>query len=125
MTSNQSNLGNSNAIDLSGALQRLRGDRRLLLDLIGFFLDDCPSVAAKIHSASHAQNSADLALAAHSLKGLAANFDAQEVMDAADAIEQHARQDELSDAIRLIPALDGALHRLTADLCNYRSAQAS
>ena len=126
MEMDQSTQGSAYAertIDLSGALRRLRGDRQLLLDLISFFLEDCPQAMEDVHHAVQLQNCDDLSLAAHSLKGLAANFDAHQVVETAGAIEQHARAGDLASAAQLIPALDAALKRLTADLCSYREAQ--
>lgn len=126
MEMNQSLPGSAPAprvLDLGSALRRLRGDRQLLLDLISFFLEDYPQVSDEIHRAAEQQNGEDLCLAAHSLKGLAANFDAHEVVEFAGAIEQHAKAGDLASAAQLVPALDVALNRLTADLCNYREAQ--
>lgn len=112
-------------IDLSGALRRLRGDNDLLLELINFFLEDYPQVAADLHRAARENRGDDLALAAHSMKGLAANFDAQQVVETAGAIEQHAKGGNLASAAELIPSLDAAIERLSADLCVYREAGSS
>jgi HPt (histidine-containing phosphotransfer) domain-containing protein len=116
---------NAEPIDLSGALRRLRGDNELLLELISFFLEDYPQVAADVHRAARENRGDELALAAHSMKGLAANFDAQQVVDTAGAIEQHAKGGNLTSAAELIPTLDASIERLSADLCDYRDAQSS
>lgn len=126
MDMNQSSPGSADvegAIDLSGALRRLRGDRQLLLDLITFFLEDYPQVMEDIHRAAQQRNGDALSLAAHSLKGLASNFDAHEVIEMAGAMEQHAKGGDLASAAQLVPALEVALNRLVADLGNYREAQ--
>lgn len=121
----QCSLKTEQGIDLSAALQRLRGDHRLLLTLIDYYLDDYPPVVAEVHRAAERENAEELAMAAHSLKGLAANFDAQEVIETIAAIEKKAKAGELGSAKQLLPRLDTALSRLTADLRGYRDAHAS
>jgi HPt (histidine-containing phosphotransfer) domain-containing protein len=116
------NTGHS--IDLSGALRRLRGDHQLLRDLISFFLEDYSQVADDIHRAAERKDPDDLALAAHSLKGLAANFDAHQLVEVAGTVEQHAKGGNLPAALQLIPSLDASLERLAADLRDFQQAHA-
>jgi two-component system, sensor histidine kinase and response regulator len=110
---------NSQTLDLSGALNRLRGDRKLLMELIGFFLEDYDRALADVHRAAEKGSSRELQLAAHNLKGLAANFDAQEVIDATTAIELHAKEDDVPCAINILPNLDDSMTRLVDELKQY------
>lgn len=110
----------SKTLDLSGALNRLRGDRKLLKELIGFFLEDYDRALADIHRAADKGNTRELQLAAHNLKGLAANFDAQDVIDATTAIELHAKEDDVPCAINLLSTLDDSVTRLVDELKQHQ-----
>ena len=63
-------------MDLENSLRRLDGDKSLLIDLIGFYLEDYPSLLVRMDEAAAANDAASLERAAHSMKGLVANFDA-------------------------------------------------
>lgn len=77
--------------DLNAALERLGGSRELLRDMIGFYLEDYRVLLVRIGDAAESGDPITLARSAHSLKGLAANFDAVQVIEAADATTQAAR----------------------------------
>lgn len=77
--------------DLNAALERLGGSRELLRDMIGFYLEDYPTLLERIEDAAESGDPITLARSAHSLKGLAANFDAVEVLETADATSQAVR----------------------------------
>ena len=106
--------------DLSGALRRLRGDRKLLGDMITFFLEDYEQALSAVRHAARDGNCEKLSLAAHNLKGLAANFDSVEVVDSASAIELHAKEGDLDCSRKLVPTLEKSTARLAADLSKYR-----
>src|SRR5262245_2409606 len=63
-------------IDLAAALARLGGDRELLRDLAGLFLEDCPGWVEAIRESICRENAAGLKRAAHSLAGSVGYFNA-------------------------------------------------
>lgn len=74
-------------MDLKLALQRMGGDRELLVMLLRVFLDDAPPLVQEIESSAAAGHWTQAQKAAHRLRGIAANLDATAVMSAASAIE--------------------------------------
>jgi len=58
-------------------------------------VEDAPKLIAAIHQGLASDSSEEVARAAHSLRGLAANFDAEKIMAVAASIEQMARKAEL------------------------------
>jgi HPt (histidine-containing phosphotransfer) domain-containing protein len=72
-------------------LARVGGDRELLAEISRLFVDDAPRHLEKIRQALTAQDGEALRRAAHGLKGAAANFDAEGVVDAARELEEVGR----------------------------------
>ncbi|WP_197526343.1 PAS domain-containing hybrid sensor histidine kinase/response regulator [Botrimarina colliarenosi] len=79
--------GKPEPIDLRKALDRLRGDEALLADIIGFYQRDHLDLCKQADAALEQGDWNALSRAAHSLKGLASNFDAQGVVDLAADLE--------------------------------------
>ena len=65
----------------SEVLARVGGDRELLAEISRLFIDDAPRHLARIREALDAHNGESLRRAAHGLKGAAANFDADGVVE--------------------------------------------
>jgi HPt (histidine-containing phosphotransfer) domain-containing protein len=78
-------------INLQAALERLDGDEELFAMLITVFRQDCRNLIQQLASATARGDLREIERAAHSIKGLAANFEATKARDAALAIEQSAR----------------------------------
>ncbi len=108
-------------LNLSGALARLRGDRELLRALIDIFLEDAQPLLDRVKSAYHASDAAALHYAAHSLRGLAANFDAQGVIEPALRLEKQAAGDAFdASADVALAQLERATAELVERLREYR-----
>jgi CheY-like chemotaxis protein len=75
-------------------LARVGGDRELLAAISRLFVDDAPRHLEKIREAIDARDGESLRRAAHGLKGAAANFDADSVVNAARALEEMGRTGE-------------------------------
>ncbi len=106
------------AINIESARARLGGDE-LVAELARLFLDDAPELLAKIEQAVHAGQLEELNRGAHSLKGLAANFDAEILIVAAIQLEDRSLQADLSKARRLLPELTRAVQEVSAALERY------
>ena len=100
-------------IDREGALARLGGDEGLLRDLIRFFLEDSPELLQCLRQNLDQENPAEVERAAHSLKGLAANFGAEQAVKAAFKLEQIGHSGKLADAPEALVKLEQELERLT------------
>jgi CheY-like chemotaxis protein len=72
-------------------LARVGGDRELLAEISRLFLDDAPKHLAEIERSIADGDSDGLRRAAHALKGAAANFEAESVVDASRMLEELGR----------------------------------
>jgi len=79
-------------------LARVGGDRQLLAEISRLFVDDAPRHLERIRSALDARDGDALRRAAHGLKGAAANFDADGVVDAARTLEEIGRTGDFGAA---------------------------
>jgi signal transduction histidine kinase/CheY-like chemotaxis protein len=79
-------------------LARVGGDRELLAEISRLFVDDAPRHLDRIRAALDARDGEALGRAAHGLKGAAANFDAQGVVNAARALEEIGRTAQFDEA---------------------------
>lgn len=102
--------------DKQGTLTRLGGDQELFLDMIDFFAEDGPALVAEIRSGLQSGDFEVAGRGAHSLKGLAANFGAQQAVEAARAIEQAAKTGDVTQALERSDELEREIGRLTTAL---------
>ncbi len=109
--------------DLSVAIGRLRGDRQLLCELIEFFEDDAPLLLATAHDRFVAKDFAALERSVHSLKGLAATFEAESAVASARAIEEAAREQQSEALPALLVTLTEKFEQLGSFLSRYRQNQ--
>ncbi len=107
-------------IDLDGAMRRLAGDMELFRDFIGYFEEDAPKLLAALHEALANSAAAEVRRAAHSLKGLAANFGASACATAAQAIEECGKSGDLPTASQILPRLEQEVAKLDRVLGPFR-----
>ncbi len=101
------------------SVARLGGDAVLFREIVELFLEDAPALLVQAHRSLASGDALTLERAAHSLKGLAANLDAVTVVSAAQSIEQHAQQKDLSLAGACLPELAKRLQSLQAALAKF------
>ena len=102
-------------VDLNAVLGRLNGDRELLAELAGLYLEDEPTLVAELEAADGGGDAEAIRRAAHAIKGCVANFAAAPDQAAALALENAGRGGELTST----PAL---LDTLRAELAAVRQA---
>ncbi|VUD47174.1 Signal transduction histidine-protein kinase BarA [Thalassocella blandensis] len=90
--------------DEHSALRRVRGKKDRLINLIRLFIKNTPEELAQLHAAYEQQDYDAVRKGAHSLKGVAGNMGALQLMDIALMCEQcctdkETRRDELVSAI--------------------------
>jgi HPt (histidine-containing phosphotransfer) domain-containing protein len=82
--------GAERPVDLAVALRWLGGDRRLLRELVGIFVDDGPKRLEALRTAVRTVDGQQVEQIAHSLKGSASILGAGRLRDAAQALEDAA-----------------------------------
>jgi HPt (histidine-containing phosphotransfer) domain-containing protein len=106
--------------DLEGSLQRMGGDLELFRDLTEYFFADAPPLAERMAQAIEQNDAAQLERAAHSLKGLAANFGAAQVVSCAAQLEEFGRQRSAAQGARALVELHRDLATLFEQLAPFR-----
>jgi two-component system, sensor histidine kinase and response regulator len=111
--------------DFETSIRRYDGDRDLYRDLIRFFLEDSPALLRQLHEALAAGDDKSAVLAAHTLKGLAANFHGLRAVDAADQAERAAARGGLSPSTEAVLRLEQEIAVLQQALRDFQAALAS
>jgi len=94
----------------------MQNDSRLQKKIARLFLENSPQMVDRIAHALDAGDATDLAAAAHAIKGSAMNFDAADVVSAAETIEQLARSGAIPEARPAFDSLVKALAQLRQSL---------
>lgn len=103
-------------IDVEGALERLEGDRALLAELAGLFMEEGPRLFREAENSLAGGDAPALQNAAHQLKGLFAQFCAAEAREAAWQLELEARRADLMAARQRLAALRQQLELVLPEL---------
>jgi CheY-like chemotaxis protein len=107
-------------------LNRIGGDRQLLVELIALFQKECPRLRQQLEQALARSDAPALSQAAHSLKGTVSNFAAGEAVLAAQQLETLARSGDLAGSRAVFQELDQSLKSLQAGLEKWlQEAQAA
>ncbi len=110
----------ANAVfDVDVALVRLGGNRELFAKLVHFYFDDAPQLLEQLRHAAVHGDVVRVERAAHTLKSLAANFEALSAARAALRVEEFSQARDLGSAIECIPELEQQLRRLDVALADY------
>jgi HPt (histidine-containing phosphotransfer) domain-containing protein len=91
-------------------------DHALFQELVGLLRADAPPLLAALHSAHRDGDTPRLQRAAHTLKGLAANFDAERAVAAAADVEKLAKTGQSAGLPAAIARLEESLDELVAAL---------
>lgn len=103
-------------VDLNAALARLDGDGMLLQELVALFLTDAPTLWEQLQQAVTQGDAAEAEHTAHSLKGLAANFNAKRCAYLAGELEVLAERSDFDSANEVLHALGAELQAVYASL---------
>ena len=79
-------------------LDRVDGDTEFLEETVAMLDEDCPALLEKIRTAVASGDAEELAHAAHTLKGMLANFCAEPAGSAARELEMMGRDGQLAGA---------------------------
>jgi CheY-like chemotaxis protein/HPt (histidine-containing phosphotransfer) domain-containing protein len=99
-------------LDEKAALPRFDNDRAFFLEMCGDFMKNLPARMEELGSSLEKQDAATFSRAAHNLKGVSANFNANPVHRIAEELERLGTQDELEAVGPLLEQLKAELARL-------------
>ncbi|MDZ7619470.1 MAG: ATP-binding protein [Patescibacteria group bacterium] len=105
------------------ALARVEGDPEILREQMEFFLRDYPAIIAEINRAAKNQDGRSLERAAHRIKGLAAGFDAVELVESARRLEESAGNLDFHDSLALCGNVAAMAAVLQQDIESYLQRQ--
>lgn len=103
------------------ALRRTGNDSGLLASMVDFFLEDAPGLLRQLRQNLEDGDALEATRAAHSLKGLCMNFEANEAVEAARRVEEHCRRTQLAEAVPLVDPLDQLVRRLMEQLALWKT----
>ncbi len=103
------------------AMERVDGDKLLLAELAGMFLDDYPRLMRELRDSTEARDYAVAERTAHTLKGRLAFFGLEKARDLALRLEMMGRQCEMTEAPPVISDLDAVVQ---SALPEFRSLSA-
>lgn len=86
------------------------------------FQEDAPILIAQLKAGVKSGNRENVQRAAHSLKGLVANFEATSARDAASNLELAAKNDQLADSGGLVAELEEQINRVMSALGEFLEA---
>lgn len=108
--------GSSPLFDKPSALERLGGDEQLFQELITYFCEDAETLIDNIRAASQKEDWPAVRVAAHSLKGLSANFSAFPATEASRQLEDAAAAGDGSRIRTLIQPVTTEIEKLRVAL---------
>jgi len=112
----------SRSFDEQAALARVAGDRGLLKEIAGIYLDSYEDMVQGVRDAVSAGDAAALKSAAHFIKGTVSNFEALQATAAARELEQMGNDGQLDGAPAKLVELEREAARLADELSAYRDA---
>jgi HPt (histidine-containing phosphotransfer) domain-containing protein len=102
--------------NLSPALEQLDGDRELLCEIAGVFIEDYQSMLTLIKMAIDDRDQEGLQRAAHALKGVIVNFCCTRAAEHSQALEEMGNTGEMSAAVETFSKLEAEIDHLIAAL---------
>lgn len=100
-------------------LNRVGGDKRLLLRMIQTFLQDIPQRLKDIRNAIQQKKGDRLAFLAHALKGPLGIFGAEKAAESCRRLQEFGRNGSYADAVREFDSLKEEIAQLEANLRGY------
>ena len=110
----------TNSVNVSALLSGFGGRVDLVTEVIDVFLADTPAMIARLRRAASESDAAEIAAAAHAIKGSAGLFSQGEAYEHARALEARARSGDATNALAACDEIDASLSRLTSELRSLR-----
>ena len=109
-------------VDFVHLLKGFDGNRSLVGEVVDVFLQDVPTMLTRLRDAVRARSAADVAAAAHAIKGAAGLFSLGAAYESARRLEQLARGGDLTTADPACADVEADVSRLTAELRVVRNS---
>ena len=106
-------------LDLEGALERVDGDRELLMELVEIFFDVYQEQVEQLIAAVDGGDSEQVFSVAHSIKGAAGNVGAMAASHCAREIELRGHQSSLQGAQGLVDQLQQQVAKFRAECTSH------
>ena len=103
-------------VDITFLLRRVEGDRALMKEVAGVFLEDTPRLSKELSEAVEKRDHPKIERAAHTLKGAVANFGAKRARELAMDLETRGRKRDLELADCVLAELQKELAFVEAEL---------
>jgi len=97
-------------------IKSLENDRSLFKELVEIFVNDYPQMLNTLRTSLKALDAKTFSRAAHSLKGMLRNFQAEAAADTAFDLERRGKQGELDGTEQIIESLAGQLEEVAQKL---------
>ncbi|MBS1825938.1 MAG: response regulator [Acidobacteria bacterium] len=104
------------AFDSEGLLDRLMGNEVLARRVVSRFLSDVPQQLAALSAALDQADPQAARLAAHTIKGAAANVGGEDMRELASRMEQSNASGDLTAALGMLPSLEHRFEHLKPEL---------
>jgi HPt (histidine-containing phosphotransfer) domain-containing protein len=98
--------------DRRALVARTAGDHDLMMEVITAFLEDGPSLLAKVQDAADRRDAEALRLAAHTLKGAASSLGADALAEIAGILERLGAESRLDAAVAAARAMSAEAAKL-------------
>jgi len=108
-------------VDLNSLLTGFGGNRRLVAEVVDVFLEDAPAMLSRLRDAARAQDPAQMAAAAHAIKGSAGLFSQGTAYESARRLEHLARAGDLAKADGACADVEADIAQLMAELRYLRT----
>lgn len=101
-------------LDIAGALVRVEGDRDLLANLLGIFLEESQRAMIEVRRGFDLRNASLTERFAHTIHGSAANIGANAVAKTAGALEKKLQGGDWEGSAELVATLERDINRFVA-----------
>ena len=112
-------VASDNLVDWDEATKTVAGDRGLLLEIIGAFVEESACQMARIRQAVGAGDPSLLRIASHTLKGGLRYFGTERTYQLAFQLEQMGRAADLGGAEQVLAELEADMKRIVPELQEY------
>jgi two-component system, sensor histidine kinase and response regulator len=108
------NLDSDLPLDIENALFRFSEDRNFYYNLLGDYVRSLPLRLGEMRAALESENTEALSYLAHNLKGVSANFSAQQLARLSSDLDDCCRAGDMENAQRLLTEIEAAVERVNA-----------
>lgn len=98
--------------DMQAALNRMGGEKELLIDMAEIFVEDSVRLVSDFEDALSQRNAEESTRCVHSLRGMCLNFGARDAAESAQAVELLCSRNELGQASDLTPHMEQQISTL-------------